>query len=78
MADELGRADHEWRISQEAFVALPVAAAMAFHAAQGSSAKAIASPQDHDDALNIAASALSRLLSIYTVALLAWWSPRWR
>ena len=67
MADELGRADHEWQIGQESFVALSVAAAMAFHEAQGRSAKAVQSRQDHDDALNIAASALSRLLSIYAV-----------
>ena len=67
MADELGRADHEWRIAQESFVALSVAAAMAFHQAQGASTRAIASREDHDDALNIAASALSRLLPIYVV-----------
>ena len=67
MTDELGRADHEWRIAQESFVALSVAAAMAFHEAQGRSTAAIDSPEQHDDALNIAASALSRLLTIYTV-----------
>ena len=67
MTDELGRADHEWRIGQESFVALSVAAAMAFHQAQGRSTAAIDSVEQHDDALNIAASALSRLLAIYTV-----------
>ena len=66
MADELGRADHEWRIGQETHVALSVAAAMAFHEAQGRSTTAIRSGDDHDDALNMAASALSRLLTIYT------------
>ena len=67
MADELGRADHEWRIGQESFVALPVAAALAFHQAQGRSSKAIGSREDHDDALNIAASALSRLVTIHVM-----------
>ena len=67
MADELGRADQEWRITQETHVALAVAAAMAFHEAQGRSTGAIRSRGDHDDALNIAASALSRLLTIYTI-----------
>ena len=67
MADELGRADHEWRIGQEAFMALSVAAAMVFHQAQGRSTAAITAPEEHDDALNIAASALSRLLPIYAM-----------
>ncbi len=67
MADELGRADREWRIGQESFVALSAAAAIVFHEAQGRSTKAIVSPQDHDDALNIAASALSRLLTVYVM-----------
>jgi hypothetical protein len=67
MADEHGRADHEWRIHQESFVALSVAAAMAFHEAQGRSTAAILSRDEHDDALNIAASALSRLVGIYVM-----------
>ncbi len=67
MADEHGRADHEWRIHQEGFVALSVAAAMAFYEAQGRSSSATASREDHDDALNIAASALSRLVGIYVM-----------
>ncbi len=67
MPDELGRADHEWRISQESFVPLPAAAAIVFHQAQGRSARAVASAADHDDALNIAASAISRLVHIYVV-----------
>jgi hypothetical protein len=65
--DESGRADHEWRIAQESFVALSVAAAMAFHEAQGRSTAAVGSAEEHDDALNLAASALSRLLTIYVV-----------
>lgn len=65
MPEELGRADQEWRISQEGFVSLPAAAAIVFHQAQGRSARAVASASDHDDALNIAASAISRLVDIY-------------
>lgn len=65
MSDEFGRADYEWRVGQESFVALSAAAAMAFHEAQDRSTRAVLSPHDHDDALNIAASALSRLLLIY-------------
>lgn len=67
MSDEFGRADYEWRVGQESFVALSAAAAMAFHEAQDRSTRAILSPHDHDDALNIAASALSRLVAIYVV-----------
>lgn len=67
MADELGRADHEWRIGQESFLSLSAAAALAFHQAQGGSSKAVVSREDFDDALNIAASALSRLVPIYVV-----------
>jgi len=67
MPDELGRADHEWRVSQEAFVALSVAASLAFYEAQGRSTRAIDSREAHDDALNMAASALSRLLTIFSM-----------
>ena len=45
---------------------LPVAAAIAFHQAHGNT-KAIVSRQDYDDALNIAAAALSRLITIYVL-----------
>jgi ribosome-associated translation inhibitor RaiA len=50
----------------EGFVPLPVAAATTFHQAHGNS-KAIVSRQDYDDALNIAAAALSRLIPIYLI-----------
>jgi hypothetical protein len=50
----------------EGFVPLPVAAATTFHQAHGNS-KAIVSRQDYDDALNIAAAALSRLIPIYVI-----------
>jgi hypothetical protein len=45
---------------------LPVAAAIAFHQAHGNT-KAIVSRRDYDDALNIAAAALSRLVTIYVM-----------
>ena len=48
------------------YLPLPVAAAIAFHQAHGNT-KAIVSRQDYDDALNIAAAALSRLLTIYVL-----------
>lgn len=48
------------------YLSLPVAAAIAFHQAHRNT-KAIVSRQDYDDALNIAAAALSRLLTIYVL-----------
>lgn len=40
---------------------------MAFREAQGASARSLASFPDREDALNIAASALSRLLPVYVI-----------
>lgn len=65
MAESLGRSDDEPSIAQELFLALPAAALLAFRHAQGDGASGTVSAQDHEDALNIAASALSRLLAIY-------------
>ena len=48
----------------EGHVPLPVAAAMTFHQVHGN-AKAIISRDDYDDALNIAAVALSRLVTLF-------------
>ena len=48
------------------FIALAVAAATAFHQVHGNT-RAIVSREDYDDALNIAASALSRLIPIFHV-----------
>lgn len=53
-----------WREGQESFVPLCVAAAITFHQAHGST-RAIRTRNDFDDALNIAASALARLVPIY-------------
>lgn len=46
------------------FVPLALAAAITFHQAHGNS-NAIVSREDYDDALNIAAAALSRLIPLY-------------
>jgi hypothetical protein len=48
------------------YLPLCVASAVAFHQAHGNT-KAIVSRQDYDDALNIAAAALSRLLTVYVL-----------
>jgi hypothetical protein len=48
------------------FVPLSVAAAITFHHAQGNT-RAIVTRQDYDDALNIAAAALSRLVKVYEI-----------
>lgn len=48
------------------YLPLAVAAAIAFHQAHGST-KAIVSRDDYDDGLNLAAAALSRLLTIYVL-----------
>lgn len=50
----------------DTYVPLAVAAAITFHQAHGNT-RAIVTRQDYDDALNIAAAALSRLITIYTV-----------
>jgi hypothetical protein len=47
-------------------VPLAVGAAITFHQVHGNT-RAIVNRQDYDDALNIAAAALSRLISIYVV-----------
>ena len=62
--EENARIRELWRASQEAFVPLPVAAAITFHQAHGST-RAIATRADFDDALNIAATALARLIPLY-------------
>lgn len=49
---------------EQAHVALDVAAAMAFHRLHGNT-RAIATPRDYDEALNMVAGALSRLIPIY-------------
>ena len=55
------------RSFQEAHVPLPVAAAITFHQVYGST-KAIISRDDYNDALNISAVALSRLITLYRLA----------
>lgn len=53
-----------WARLQGAHVPLAVAAAMTFHQVHGNT-KAVVTRPDYDDALNIAASALARLVPIY-------------
>ena len=53
-----------WRTYQAAQVPLAVAAAIAFHQVHGTT-KAIVTRADYNDALNIAAAAISRLIPIY-------------
>ena len=64
LRNERLRAEELWRGSLDAHVPLAVAAAMAFHRVCGST-KAILTRPDYDDALTIAATALSRLIPIY-------------
>jgi hypothetical protein len=54
------------RDHQASDVPLAVAAAMTFHRVHGNT-RTIVTRADYDDALNIAASALSRLIPIYTL-----------
>jgi hypothetical protein len=63
---ERARTDDLLRPIGSTYVPLAVAAALTFHQAHGST-KAIVSRQDYEDALGIAAAALSRLIPIYTL-----------
>jgi hypothetical protein len=63
---ERARTEELLQSAQDAHVPLAVAAAIAFHQVQGNT-RAIVSRQDYDDALNLAAAALSRLIPLYAV-----------
>jgi hypothetical protein len=63
---ERARIDEFSRTIGGTYVPLAVAAALTFHQAQGGT-KAIVTRQDYEDALSIAAAALSRLVRIYTL-----------
>jgi hypothetical protein len=63
---ERARTDDLIRTIGSTYVPLAVAAAITFHQAHGNT-KAIVSLQDYEDALGIAAAALSRLVTIYTL-----------
>lgn len=63
---DFDRVNREWQVSQDQLVPLSVAAAMIFYQAHGSTA-AIRSGADFNDALDIAASALSRLVAVYAI-----------
>lgn len=56
----------DWRVTQQRFMPLSVAAAIAFHQAQRR-IKWIQSPYDYMEALNRAATGLSRLIPIYVM-----------
>jgi hypothetical protein len=60
------RAEASWRADRADYMSLSVAAAIAFHQAHGNT-KAIVTFEDYNDALNIAACALSRLIPILTL-----------
>ena len=61
---EMARTSAMLKTLENRFVPLAVAAAIAFHKARGNT-RAIVDRHDYDEALNIAAAALSRLLTIY-------------
>jgi hypothetical protein len=63
---ERERVDDLWQRMVEAYVPVSVAAALTFHQVHGNT-RAIVTRQDYDDALGIAAAALSRLVPIYTL-----------
>ena len=67
LGSERDRIEDMWRGMSHTYVPLAVAAAMTFHQVQGNT-RAIISRQDYDDALNLAAAALSRLVTVYTMA----------
>ncbi len=66
MARDYDGGGEEWRIGQETFVPLSLAAATAVQEAQADT-PAITSSSDYDNALNTAAAALSRVATIYTL-----------
>lgn len=60
------QAREAWRSSADSHVPLPLAAALAFHAAQ-EGANALLPARDYDVALNVAAAALSRLVAVCAI-----------
>ena len=64
LESELQQTEQSWRGSQDSYVSMAVAAAKTLHQVR-SSAKVFVHREDYDDALNIAACALSRLMPIY-------------
>jgi hypothetical protein len=59
-------ADEYWRTQEAGQIPLAVAAAIAFHQVHGNT-RTILTREDYDDALNIAATAISRLIAVYAV-----------
>jgi hypothetical protein len=60
------RVEAQWQAARDEFVPISLAAAATFHQVHPSS-KAVVNRGDYEDALNIAASALSRIVPVYTV-----------
>jgi hypothetical protein len=65
LEQEMQRTQELLRNARDGYVPLAVAAAIVFHQAHGNT-RAIVNRRDYDDALNIAAAALSRLIPLYT------------
>ena len=66
--NERRRIDSLWRNLDQTHVALPIAAALTFHQVVHSNGPTFVNRQDYEDALNLAAAALSRLVTIYAGA----------
>ena len=66
LEDERLRTERLWRAILGEHVPMSVAAATTFHRVHGTT-KTIVTRKDYDDALNIAASALSTLVPVYTL-----------
>ena len=66
LEQERQRTEELLQDARDAYVPLAVAAAIVFHQAHGNT-RAIVTRQDYEDALGIAAAALSRLIPLYTL-----------
>lgn len=66
LEQERQRTEELLQNASDAYTPLAVAAAIVFHQAHGNT-RAIVTRQDYEDALSIAAAALSRLVPLYTL-----------
>jgi len=66
LEQERQRTEELLQNASDAYTPLAVAAAIVFHQAHGNT-RAIVTRRDYDDALNIAAAALTRLIPLYTL-----------
>ena len=58
------RVEQAWRSASDGYIPMPMAAAMTFHKVHCATG-AVISRRDYDEALNIAAAAVSRLIPLY-------------